>query len=80
MASILDKLSNILSDQEIKDFLTGKKNPQLNVNTQVEMEAETLKSLAIYLFLALAGFALVLAYLLFWAMKMALKGIKSSSF
>ena len=77
MANILDTLANILSTDEIKDFITGKKKPEIDVNTNVEMETETIKNVAFYLFLALAGFAMVLAFLMFWAMKFALSSFKN---
>lgn len=78
MANVLEKLLGVLDTQTIQDFISGKKSPKIDVDTNVTVETETVKTIGLYLFLAFSCSFLVLAFLMYFAMKWAISSAFSN--
>lgn len=53
MANFLDKLVEIMSADEIKNFISGKTSPTIKTDNKVSVDTETLKTAGMYI---LGGF------------------------
>ena len=77
MANILENILGALNSETLNNFISGKAKPEINVNTNVSMETETIKTMGLYIFLAFSGSFLILAFLMYWVIRWALISYKN---
>lgn len=72
MANVLEQILGALNSETLNNFISGKAKPEINVNTNVSLETETVKTMGLYIFLAFSGSFLIMAFLMYWAMRWAI--------
>jgi hypothetical protein len=76
MNQIWEKVVNILNDQQIKDFFTGKTSPTIKTENVVKVDEATLNKAGMYILGGFVSSALIIAFVIAWAIKSSAKAIK----
>ncbi|MEA5402628.1 hypothetical protein VB776_06865 [Arcicella sp. DC2W] len=72
MANVLEKLLEVLDNKTLEGFISGKTAPKIDLNTNVSVETETVKTMGWYIFIAFSGSFIIMAFLMYWAMRWAI--------
>lgn len=75
MSNIWEKVVNVLNDQQIKDFFSGKTSPVIKTENVVTVDAKTIQQAGIYIVGGLVLSALVTATIIAIAIRSAFKSI-----
>ncbi|PWK27014.1 hypothetical protein LV89_01826 [Arcicella aurantiaca] len=80
MNQIWEKIVNVLNDQQIKDFFSGKTSPVIKTENNVTIAKETITQAGQWIAGGFVLSAIIIGLFVKWAVSSGVKSIKGQSF
>ena len=80
MANFLDKIVDVLSADEIKNFISGKTSPTIKTDNKVSLEPETLKTAGMYILGGFISSALLLGAIIVIGIRWSVKPLYKNQY